>query len=64
MILNALNVNESFEIFISSFRYGYCTYDMNNMFGMDSTCFNIEWKTKIEDEIKGRKTQFKYTNIE
>jgi len=42
VILNALNVYESFEFFISSFRYGYCTYDMNNMFGMDSTCFNIE----------------------
>jgi hypothetical protein len=37
---------------------------MNNIFGMDFTCFNIEGRKKIEDEIKGEKTEFKYTNIE
>jgi len=64
LILNALNVNGFSEFFSSFFRNGYCTYDMNNIFGMDFTCFNIEQRKRIEDEIKGKKTKFKYTNIE
>ncbi len=64
LILNTLNVDGFFEFWISVFRNGYCNYDMNNIFGMDFTCFNIEGRKKIEDEIKGEKTEFKYTNIE
>ncbi len=46
LILNALNVHRFFEFFISFFRYKSFIYNMNNIFGMDSTCFNIELRGK------------------
>jgi len=46
LILNGLNVNRFFEFSISFFRDRYCIYNMNNIFGMDSTCFNNGWRKK------------------